>query len=314
MKNPLRRSRKKSEAAETPAVTFDPAIENATSMSDAVGLIDHDSQASSWGVTQMAGAGDISPEAQLTTLDGVENAEEIDAALAQIEVQEAQAEVHDTPAPAAEPQSSETLEFDRVTSSYTEAEVVAMAHKAVAAIDTRCAFEKDKKGEDANIQRTLKKCRAVMTSKRAARVMLACNVDPEVMNRTVHEGARYNVYAIGKLGDAVFGLSGGVIANAINLAIMRSLFRFRAAGLTFTGEMAKAACSAQIRVADTALRNALVRHTVAPSTAPTQSSSTMQALETLGIVKREGSSRNPTYTLTETPQVAKLEKVLAAAA
>nr|WP_272481345.1 hypothetical protein [Methylobacterium sp. B34] len=36
----------------------------------------------------------------------------------------------------------------------------------------------------------------------------------------------------------------------------------------------------------------------------------MQALETLGIVKREGSSRNPTFTLTDAPITKRLEEVL----
>jgi hypothetical protein len=61
------------------------------------------------------------------------------------------------------------------------------------------------------------------------------------------------------------------------------------------------------------LRSALHRHTVSASTAPTQASSTMQALETLGLVKREGSVRNPTFTLTDHPAVAHLEARMMAA-
>lgn len=152
-----------------------------------------------------------------------------------------------------------------------------------------------------------------MITLRAASVTLACNVDPAILNRSLHEGSRYNVYAIGKLADAIFALSGGQVSNAINNAVMRSLFRFRAAGKTFTGEMAKAAASDKIRV-DAAVREHLVRHTVSASTAPTQASSTMQALETLGIVKRTGGTKNPTYELTDSPVVRKLEEVLAKAA
>ncbi|AWV14862.1 hypothetical protein A3862_04550 [Methylobacterium sp. XJLW] len=59
-----------------------------------------------------------------------------------------------------------------------------------------------------------------------------------------------------------------------------------------------------------AIRKHLLRHTVSASTAPTQASSTMQALETLGIVRREGSARNSTFHLTEAPVTQQLEAVL----
>ncbi|WP_372708705.1 hypothetical protein, partial [Klebsiella pneumoniae] len=142
--------------------------------------------------------------------------------------------------------------------------------------------------------------------KDTSRVMLAAQVDPSFINRTLHDGSCYNVYAIDKVADAVKGLADGVVSNAINRACMVSLFNMRKAGLPFTGEVAKA-CASDKHPIDLAIRKHLVRHTVSASTAPTQASSTMQALETLGIVKREGSSRNPTFTLTDAPIVQRLE-------
>ena len=220
----------------------------------------------------------------------------------------------DFPATADEPSSND---FDALMAQVPDAEVDAKLTATVTAIDERAEFEKVKDPANAKIQGTLKKVREQLATKRAARLMCVTAIDPSVLNRTIHEGARYNVYAMGKLGDAIYGLTNaddgqrGGIRNAINLACMRSLFKFRAAGVQFSGEMAKCAASDKIRV-ERAVNEMLVRHTVSASTAPTQASSTMQALETLGIVKRSGSGKNPNFDLTTAPIVGKLEQVLAA--
>lgn len=232
-----------------------------------------------------------------------------------VQALEAIEEVHATEAPV-EPVDldQQPMSLIDMMANLDQAEVMAKAKAIGAACDKRLAFEKAKHGDGANIEKAINRGRAMMTKDlNAARIMLAAQVDPDVINRSVHEGACYNVYAIAKLADLVNGLATGVITNAINKACMQSLFKFRAAGLTFSLESAKLAASDKIRVADKAIKDALVRHTVSASTAPTQASSTMQALETVGIVRREGSSRNPTFVLTDTPQTARLEEVLKAA-
>lgn len=220
---------------------------------------------------------------------------------------------------ASTPSDPQSQSWDEILTALPLDQVKETQMAVVMAIDDRAAFEADKDPDNTNIQRTLKKLRGMMTvDRRAAQVMVATNVDPQVINRVFHDGSRYNVYAIGKLADVIHGLTksdsgqSGALTNAINLACMKSLFRFRAAGLTFTGELAKAAASCNIRV-DAAIRDHLVRHTVSPSTAPTQASSTMQALTTLGIVRKSGSHRNPNYELADGPVVRKLEELLAAA-
>lgn len=202
--------------------------------------------------------------------------------------------------------------FDELRESFPESLVEETVFSIAEALDERAAFETDKNPDNANIHRTLKKVRSQLVTKRAAKVMLATNLTPAFINRSEHTGSRYNVYALGKLADVIFGVTDGAISNAINLACMRSLFRFKNAGIPFTMEMAKAAASDKIRV-DAAVRQHLVRHTVSASTAPTQASSTMQALETLGVVKGVGGTKSPTFVPTEHPIVAKLEEMLAAA-
>lgn len=259
--------------------------------------VDHDSQLGNWDQA----APETTTDAELEALEALEAVSEPQASEP---VQEPQA---------CEPDAA-SKSFEEVMASFSDEQVEEAVFAIALQLDDRADFEKAKNPDNENIQRTLTKARKLMVTKRAARVLLAANVDPAILNRSVHEGARYNVYAIGKLADAIYGLSGGAVANAINIAVMKSLFRFRAQGLVFTGEMAKAAASDKIRVADNAIKNALVRHTVSASTAPTQASSTMQALRTLGIVNETGLTRNPTYTLTEAPIVAKLDEVLKAAA
>lgn len=213
------------------------------------------------------------------------------------------------PEPTEEPEE-QVKSFDQLVAALDPEKVDEMVVDIAEALDARTKFEEKVGPDNTSIHTTLKKVRAAFTaSKDAARVMLVCEVKPDFINRSISEGARYNVYALGKFADIVKGLTAGQVSNAINLACMRSLFAFRAAGVPFTGQLAKAAASDKIRV-DAAVRKHLVRHTVSESTASTQASSTMQALETLGIVKRTGTRNDSVYTLTDHPAVAKLEAQL----
>jgi hypothetical protein len=140
-------------------------------------------------------------------------------------------------------------------------------------------------------------------------VMIAANQDPNFINRVLMDGSCYNVYAIGKYADLVDALAGSGMSNAINIAITRTLFAFDKAGLEFNGEMAKAAASDKIRVSAEVARH-MIRHTVSASTAPTQASSTMQALQTLGVVAIDGSRKNPKYKLLDNPVTDRLREVV----
>ena len=219
--------------------------------------------------------------------------------------------------PTTAPSDAPAQDFDAVLAAVSRDDVDAKLAATVAAIRERKDFELVKDASNTKIQKTLNKVHNRVCTKRAARLLCATNVDPSILNRVIHEGARYNVYAMDKLGDAIWGLTNnemgdrGKISNAINLACMKSLFRFRAASVQYSGEMAKCSASDKIRI-DRAVSEMLVRHTVSASTAPTQASSTMQALETLGIVRRSGSGKNPNFDLTANPIVGKLEAVLAA--
>ena len=268
--------------------TIDPAAETSVT----AGVVDHESQAGSW-ISEETAA-----EIQLDEVvaELTETAERCEETIPFPESDEAQA-----------PTLAQKL------ASVPDEDVDRGVFKIAASVDDRAAFETEIESGP-NIHSTLKKIRTQLVTKRAARLMLAINVDANFLNRTVHTGARYNVYAAGKLGDIVYGVTDGVVANAINVACMKSLFAFNKAGVPFTMECAKGAASKNYaRGLDPSVRKHLISHTVAPGTAPTQASSTMQALVTLGVVKTNGAGKNPTYTVLDTPIAHKLEGMLAAA-
>lgn len=181
-------------------------------------------------------------------------------------------------------------------------------------LSDREAFEEKKKADNLSIQRTLKKVRSHLVRDPAARLLAAVDVDPGFINRGLRSDSCYNVYAIGKLADIVGWVNAGGASslNAINAAILKSLVNFDRAGLPFTTDAAKAACSRNYPYHGDGVSR-LVRHTVAPNTTKTQSSSTMQALETLGVVRViSGNRTNKVYAMTGTPLAGKIRELLAA--
>jgi hypothetical protein len=293
--------------------TIDPAIEAASNL-NLPALIEAGAEAIELQqpviTTGEDGAtGEQAPEGWVEIGEGTEQivlSEADQALLDQLE----QAENEGMQAPAEDQAEEEPMpKFDDLLDAVDEDTRRAVSLSILMGLDDRAAFEEAKNPDNDSIQKTLKKLNSALASPKAAAVIDVTSTPVDFMNQG---GAnRYNVYAIDKLADIVAGLSGGVMRNAINNAVTKSLFRFRAAGESFTGEMAKAAASDKIRIQG-AIKAQLVRHTVSAQTAPTQASSTMQALQTLGIVVNKGSVKHPVYELTDTPQTAKLKEILAA--
>lgn len=243
-------------------------------------------------------------EAAVETIEAVEGAQDGDGGTV-LENEASTEAVSEPEAP--------SVTLDEQIASMSGEQVEEIVHATAKAIDERADFEKAKNPDNDSIQKHLTKSRKQLATHAAARIMLATNVSPEILNREKHTGSRYNVYAMGKLADLIGAASGGVISNKINFAIVKSLFAFRDAGVPFTSEIAKAAVSDKITI-EKKMRDLLTRHTVSLSTASTQASSTLQALETLGVVSRVSSGRASIYELTEAPITNKLKDVLAKAA
>lgn len=175
--------------------------------------------------------------------------------------------------------------------------------------DERAAFEATHNPANSSIQGKLKTYRGKMVLPGIAALTLAAHMDPNFMNGSgVNANKRFNIYAIDKIADLLHGLNSGVIKNAVNRAIVASLFRCEIAEVPFTGACAQAAVSQNIRIGKD-LDAVLVRHTAAESTAPTQSSSTMNALVQIGAVKNTGSQKHPVWALTDAPVVERLREI-----
>lgn len=184
-----------------------------------------------------------------------------------------------------------------------------MKAEIVMSFEDRINFEKAQPGLSSKMIPNLEAEQKKMATIGAAGLFLAMDIDPAFINREVSTGSRFNVYALQKVNDLIVALDGGFLQNAINRAIVASLFNFRDAGIPFTGAAALAAVSDKVK-ADRAITKHLVRHTVSANTASTQKSSTMTALKTLGIVENTGARGNEVWTLTDTPATRRLEEVI----
>lgn len=202
-------------------------------------------------------------------------------------------------------------EFTEMTAAVTDKVKQKKAAAIQSQFDARIAYEKAKNPDNEKMEANLTGYAKKMTTLPLAAVLAATDIDPAFINREIAAGKRFNVYAIDKVNDILTRLETGHGRNEINAAVMRSLFKFRAAGVPFTGPMAVAAASDKVKV-EKAMEKLLVRYTVSPATAPTQSSSTMNALQTLGVVVNRGTAKFPVWVLTDTPQTRRLEEVLAA--
>lgn len=186
-----------------------------------------------------------------------------------------------------------------------------MIERTQANFDERARFELMMRPMNDSVTGKLKAYCKKMAVPGNAGMMIATNIDPDFVNRSINDGRRFNIYAIDKLNDLLAGLNSGSFKNAVNIAVMKSLFKHRAAGVPFTGLSALAAVSDKVKV-EKGMTAVLVRHTTSAATAPTQSSSTFNALATMGVVKNKGSIKFPIWELTDTPVTRRIETLIAA--
>ena len=208
--------------------------------------------------------------------------------------------------------ASEAKTLEEAISSISDEDALEAAKEIGANIDTRIEWLKTHKPDNTTQAPKLENYRKKLALPSKARTLKATGADLNFMNRNDIEGSLYNLYAIDKVIDLVNALSGDQMNNAINRAITRTLFAFKREGIVFTAEHARAAASDKIRISDQKIKKILVSHTVSAATAPTQASSTMSALVTLGIVTNTGTKKFPVFVLTDTPATAKLEELVAA--
>jgi hypothetical protein len=203
------------------------------------------------------------------------------------------------------------VDFKTALANVSVAQRTDKAAEVLAAFADRMSYENRERPGNESIQVKLKAAMMRMSSLGIAGVMAAAEIEPNFVNRSVTEGRRYNVYAFEKINDLMGALSSGSLRNAVNIVIVKSLFKFADAGLPFNGVAALAACSDKVKVEKGMLPH-LVRHSVSAATAPTQTSSTMNALQTLGMVVNMGNTKYPLWTLTDTPVTTRMKEIVGA--
>lgn len=200
--------------------------------------------------------------------------------------------------------------FDKMIDAFGDESRKAISIEITTGFAERMTFENREHPANEGIQVKLKAASSKFATLNMAAVIAATNLDTSFMNRSVIQGRRFNVYSINKLGDLLTGLSTGRLVNAVNIAVIKSMFKFRAADMAFNSVAALGATSDKVRI-ESGMKALLARHTVAPGTAQTQASSTMNAMLAIGAVKNTGTSSAPVWQLTDTSLVDQLEVVVA---
>lgn len=200
------------------------------------------------------------------------------------------------------------MSFLEARDAVTMEQVTKMQTDLTAAFAERANYERQMNPANDNIQKTLTKVQKGHLAHAISQGFVAAGVDPNYLNKSEVSGKRRNVYALAKLQDLIYGASSGHLKNAINIAVLVSMVKLERAQVAFTGAVALACASDKIAV-EAHLKGLLRRHTVAESTASTQSSSTMTALEDLGAVVNHGTQKHPRWTFSDTMLARRLREV-----
>jgi hypothetical protein len=168
------------------------------------------------------------------------------------------------------------------------------------AFDNRASYEATKASDNDSIQSVLKSLRNDMTHEHVANVLMQSNVSAEFINRQERVNNRYNVYAAQKVDNAARASINVEALNHYSLAILRVACALK----TISHKDAVAACSASVKHTDAARERVIkslryAKH-VAQNTATTQSSSSINALQTLNILSESrDDANNVVYSINE---------------
>lgn len=222
------------------------------------------------------------------------------------QAQSAQAEPTQAPIPDEAGKS-----FEELVDAVSDPNAVRGCHNMVANLQDRALYERQKNGYNDNIQRTISKAILQFNNIFISRAMIASGTDENLFNSSEVSGARRNVLAFEKIIDILRMSTRGWGKNPTNIAIICSMVRCAERQLDFTGDIAKACASDKFPLPHH-YQPFVRRHTAAESTGRSQFSSTMSALEALGVAKQVGTQRAQKWVWTNTPLAKRLEEVVRA--
>ena len=117
----------------------------------------------------------------------------------------------------------EIITFANILKDITQDQAREMMTELAESFDDRLDFEHRTNPANDGIQAKLKSAKAKMTQQARAAVLVAAEVEPYFVNRELNEGKRFNIYALEKINDLLGGLSTGVISNAVNCAVIKTM-------------------------------------------------------------------------------------------
>jgi hypothetical protein len=169
-------------------------------------------------------------------------------------------------------------------------------NELLSAIDSRAAYELAKNAENASMQATIKDLRKSVDHDAIASAMLASNVDAQFINRAERSNNRYNVYAAEKVVNVARYLAKAATLNHYSLAIVKAAIALQASDLLLTHADAVCVCSKDAKHKD-AKRAKIVKSAhydkhVSSNTASTQSSSSINALQTFNVLIEKRDAAN----------------------
>lgn len=221
------------------------------------------------------------------------------------DVTEAQA-ADQTPAPAA---ADADVAFTDLLDAVTETQVDTLKTALVASFAERARYELEKNPHGDKTQENVAAAQKHLMLPTVLRGLVVTGVKPDFMNDPASATKRRNVYTPAKMKDILMSAKTGVLENAVNIATIVTLFRFREQKIPFTKAVAKACVSDKIAV-EPFMKPFMRRHTVSESTADAQAGSTMMALELLGVVKQVGTKRAQVFELVESALTRRLEEIV----
>ncbi len=168
--------------------------------------------------------------------------------------------------------------------------------------DDRIAYECSKNAANVTIADKINSVRKTLTNDKIATVMIACSYNVADINKQERTSNRRNVYAIQKEMNIAQFIAAAAALNHYTLAIFKTAVALEAATFTLTHATARAACSVDVKTSVAAQQSIVIKNRYAKhidaSTASTQSSSSLNALQALGVlVEGRDAANDVTYTL-----------------
>lgn len=167
----------------------------------------------------------------------------------------------------------------------TNEAVIAYTAEVAAAIVARKSYETEQNAENTNIQKTLDGLAADFAHVDVCKFMHAASVDANFINRQERKNKRFNVYSAQKVANVARAAAAAETLNAYSATLLRTAIALTRADSSMTHFDAHSAlCLDLTPKADKAQHLVRYGKNIAPNTADTQSSSSINALQMFGVL------------------------------